>query len=83
MTYKPHNKPEQDGWSKAERCPYCKRWMVVDFQVVIKPVLGYGGEVHTHYYELNFDKNDGFYYCSNRSHSLLRCRINKEIRSKV
>uniref|UniRef100_A0A6M3L9U9 Uncharacterized protein n=1 Tax=viral metagenome TaxID=1070528 RepID=A0A6M3L9U9_9ZZZZ len=79
MIYKPHNHPEKDGWSKAERCPYCKRWMVVDFQTEdTRP--DHKGEVHTYYSELNFDKDGGFYYSSCRSHSLLKCRLNKKIR---
>ena len=64
-------RPDPDKIYNAIRCPYCGRWMKFDFKT----------EYFVFYNEINWDRKGGFYYISNRGHSLLICK-NKIRRKK-
>jgi len=65
---RPHNNPSQDGWTEAERCPHCGRWIIFDNDMFRRVGLAY---------QVNWDKVGGFYYGTERKHSLILCKSRK------
>ena len=65
--------PKDSDLPEAIECPHCGRWLYEDKQDAEWNIKY---PEFKHMRQVNFDKDGGYFFISNKSHNLRRCRRN-------
>ena len=71
-----HEDPFESNFTEDDNlciCPWCKRWLTRKFIGASK-----AGRKHHLYFQVNYDKQGGFYYFTDRLHSIDTCNSYKK-----